>query len=393
MCVIFSWILLSESQTGKAISDAVLNVLETMEFSDEVLQKRLIGLCTDGASNLQGEMNGALALMKSKLNTDFVVFHCMAHKLELAVHDVLKVVTEIKHFQIFVDSLYAHFSRSPKNQHQLKDVAAELHVKLLKVLRVFDIRWVSSSYRSVCSIWQSYAALIQHFQASSIDNTRNARERAKCSGMCNKLKKWQFVGELAIIQDALQVVKSLSLFLQKRTASVLTADAEISNTVKTLKAMKEGEGVCSKEFMEEYTMNSTFHGILITEPSHSVKSNFTVKKSSFFQAMVDNISSRFSSGSSVIKESKVLIKENWPVTEDSRMLFGDSDILHLSRRVKMKTSQASAILRQFRLLKEGHESQENNELKELNRRLMVLPISSAECERGFSSMNLTHTSQ
>ena len=46
------------------------------------------------------------------------------------------------------------------------------------------------------------------------------------------------------------------------------------------------------------------------------------------------------------------------------------------------------------LLKDGHESAEDNELKELNRRLIILhAISSAECERIFSSMNLTHTSQ
>ena len=75
------------------------------------------------------------------------------------------------------------------------------------------------------------------------------------------------------------------------------------------------------------------------------------------------------------------------------MLFGDSDILHLSSSVKMETCEASAILRQFRLLKDGHESAEDNELKELNRRLIILPIASAECERGFSFMNLTHTSQ
>ena len=35
--------------------------------------------------------------MKAKLKTDFMVFHCMAHKLELAISDVIKLVTEIGH--------------------------------------------------------------------------------------------------------------------------------------------------------------------------------------------------------------------------------------------------------------------------------------------------------
>ena len=85
-------------------------------------------------------MNGALALLKNLIDTDFVIFHCLAHKLELAIHDVLKAVTEVSHFQMFADSLYSHFSRSPKNQNDLLLVAEVLHVQLLKAGRAFDIR-------------------------------------------------------------------------------------------------------------------------------------------------------------------------------------------------------------------------------------------------------------
>ena len=47
------------------------------------------------------------------------------------------------------------------------------------------------------------------------------------------------------------------------------------------------------------------------------------------------------------------------------------------------------------MLKDGHEAQSQaaDEFNDLMQRLSVLPISSAECERGFSAMNMTHTSQ
>ena len=102
------------SQKGKDIAEAVCKALTNLGFTKDILQQRLIGVCTDGASNLQGEMKGAHSMMKMEMNTNFVVFHCMAHKLELAVHDVLKVVIELEHFRMFVDTLYSHFSRSPK---------------------------------------------------------------------------------------------------------------------------------------------------------------------------------------------------------------------------------------------------------------------------------------
>ena len=174
----------------------------------------------------------------------------MAHKLELAVNDVIKSVTQRTHFQAFTDSLCSHFSRSPKNQTQLKSAAAELHLQLLKIVRTFDIRWVSSSYRSVHAIWQSYPALVQHFEYCSTGTTRNTRERAKCSGMSKKLRTWRFVAELVTIHDALDVLRSLSLYLQKRQASVLTADAQISTAVVTLQGMKEGSGTTAGDFIK-----------------------------------------------------------------------------------------------------------------------------------------------
>ena len=204
ICNFFLDLVELKSQSGESIADAIVNVFTTYGFTEEILQSRLIGVCTDGASNLQGAVNGALAHMKAKLKTDFMVFHCMAHKLELAISDVIKLVTEIGHLQSFTDALYAHFSRSPKNQNQLKSIAVDLHVHLLKVCRTFDIRWVASSYRSVHAIWESYQALVNHFQFCSTDTTRNARERAKCTGLHQKLIKWFFVSELAIVHDALE---------------------------------------------------------------------------------------------------------------------------------------------------------------------------------------------
>lgn len=393
VCNFFLDLIKLKSQRGQDIADAILDVLTECGFTTEILSNRLIGVCTDGASNLQGEINGALALLKAKLNTQFVVFHCMAHKLELAVHDVLKLVTEVGHLQSFTDALYTHFSRSPKNQGQLKDVAQDLHVHLLKVCRTFDIRWVSSSFRSIHAIWTSYQALVNHFKLCSEDTTRNARERAKCAGLHGKLTQWFFVSELAIVHDALDVLRSLSLFLQKRQASVMAAEAQVQNTVKTLKAMKQGDGVSSLEVADELCDNKTFHGVLIADPSDADRQRFATFKARFFQALVDNLSARFSSAGTVLHNVKVLQKANWPEAEEERILFGDRELLELAKLVKMDSSLSSAVVRQFRLQKDGYEPEEDDELTDLHRRLTVLPVSSAECERGFSCMNATHTPQ
>lgn len=45
----------------------------------------------------------------------------------------------------------------------------------------------------------------------------------------------------------------------------------------------------------------------------------------------------------------------------------------------------------IRMLKSGHVLADNNELDDLQKRLRVLPISSAQYERAFTSMNQRHT--
>lgn len=377
------------SQTGNDIADSLLEVLHKFGFTDDILKRRLIGICTDGASNLQGEIKGALALLKQKIDTEFIIFHCMAHKLELAIHDVLKTSTELSHFQMFAESLYSHFSRSPKNRNQLEIVAKEVHTELLKIGRIFDIRWVASSLRSVQAIWQNYPALVKHFETLSLDMCKNARDRSKCNGISQKLKKWLFVYELTIIKEALEVVKSLSLFLQRKSSSLRTANAEISNTIKTLSALKEYDGVSSQDFLKEFSCTGTFKTIKLMSPTDSEQLKFQNFKKRFFQSLVDNIFSRFDNSTLAMKHAEVLCKANWPKNSEELVLYGDREIMELRKFLKIEACHTSAIVHQFRMIKDGHDAEQ--ELNDLYKRLDVLPISSAECERGFSAMNLTHT--
>ena len=51
-------------------------------------------------------------------------------RLELAVRDSVKEFTGINHFKIFITTLYATYSMSPKNVRQLAKCAAELAVEI-----------------------------------------------------------------------------------------------------------------------------------------------------------------------------------------------------------------------------------------------------------------------
>ncbi len=71
------------------------------------------------------------------------VWHCMNHRLELAVSDAVDEVNSVNHFKAFMHKLHSLYSMSNKNERELKDAAAEVGSQLLHIGRVLDVCWVA----------------------------------------------------------------------------------------------------------------------------------------------------------------------------------------------------------------------------------------------------------
>ncbi|QQP34639.1 Uncharacterized protein FKW44_022591 [Caligus rogercresseyi] len=84
---------------------------------------------------------------------------------------------------------------------ELSDCAHNLQITLRRIGRVFNVRWVASSWRAVNAVWHSYGALAQHFRDASEDSTKDGRERAKFQGLLSKLCSINFLKNLALMAD------------------------------------------------------------------------------------------------------------------------------------------------------------------------------------------------
>jgi hypothetical protein len=96
----------------------------------------------------------------------------------------------------FCDKWHSLYHRSPKNQVEIMTCVQSTHCQLLKTGRVFSVRRVVSSYRTVKSILQSYKALWGHFHKTSADGSRYSAERAKHERLNKTLKSATFVANL-----------------------------------------------------------------------------------------------------------------------------------------------------------------------------------------------------
>jgi len=115
-----------KSQTASSIVSQLIECLYASGFTEHFLVEDWVSFVTDGASVLLGKRNGVAVSLKEKYPLIFS-WHCLNHRLELAVGDTLKDITATNHFKHFLDSLYFLYSRSPKNQIELKEHCTSLN--------------------------------------------------------------------------------------------------------------------------------------------------------------------------------------------------------------------------------------------------------------------------
>lgn len=103
------------------------------------------------------------------------------------------------------------------------------------------------------------------------------------------MTQWLFVSEMACVKDALETLKALSLFLQRRDATANTAKAEVDIALKSLTSMIKKYGVNTRSLKEENVRTHTFKGVKLSETSETQIKKSEEFRSNFFLALKENI--------------------------------------------------------------------------------------------------------
>uniref|UniRef100_A0A8C0IKG6 E3 SUMO-protein ligase KIAA1586-like n=1 Tax=Chelonoidis abingdonii TaxID=106734 RepID=A0A8C0IKG6_CHEAB len=151
-----------ESTEVENIYNALRHILTDTRFDTEYLKKNLIGFCSDGARTMLGNKSG----VATRLIQDFpniIIWHCLNHRLQVALDNAISDINEISHFKNFLDKIYAIFHQSNKSQFELKQVSEELYIEIIKIGHVFGPRWASCSLKAVKAVWRAYPGLYIYF--------------------------------------------------------------------------------------------------------------------------------------------------------------------------------------------------------------------------------------
>lgn len=371
-----------ESKKADGLVQTILATLEKYGFSEDWLAINFIGFISDGANVLLGKHNGVAVQLQRKFPSIFIL-HCMSHRLELAVSDCAKSVKGIQQFIKFVGCIYTFYSMSPKNVRALSEICSELDIIMLKVGKVFDVRWVASSFKTVRAIWQNYEALYKHFDAESKVESRIATQKAKCKRIRLAMSSTSFVLNLGLLYDVLRELGDLSLDLQKRDSNLVSADKAIRRYISVLISMKDNPKECTIAARAAADSKS-FRGVSLLQ-----RKIIEIDYKQLIQALIDNLSSRLLENNEVVDKilecSKVLYTEFWPDEFDVR--YGEKEVNFLCEKFKIDARESELGMREY----VSNQNVIPKNLRLLKNCIDSLACGTAECERGFSAMNLIVT--
>ncbi len=366
--------------TSDGIATALLQCLDSHGLTEQILAECFISFASDGASVMLGKNNGVYALLKGKFRS-LIGWHCLNHRLELSVHDAVKVCTQVNHFKIFLDKLYSVYSTSPKHKRELEQCASELGSEVNKIGKVLDVRWVASSNRSVKAVWKSYAALYKHFVSIASSPHSKAKDKATFAGLAKHLESSVFLQNLALMNDALQELSELSEYLQSNGMTLQRAQRLISKEIDVFKGRKTAGG----EYMS-IASAAIEKGIFCDVKLTAGKTTESIKQSQFYQALVDSMQSRLLADSDrqLCNLIDTVFPSVWP--DNLSAEHGEKELSSLCTILLCQhTSQLKLAYREFKDSKGLNISQS---VKALLNTVNTIPVSTAECERGFSKMNI-----
>lgn len=370
--------------TARGILNSLISHLECLGLSEDYLKEYLLSVTCDGAAVLFGVRNGVRRLMQDKFPS-VIFWHCASHRLELSVSDTVNNVAGVNRFKSFMDKLYVTYHASPKNARELQECAATLELQLLKIGRILSTRWVASSFRTVSAVWQDFEALVHHFQEAKEDSRRSKTDRCLYEGLLRKITSCEFVLDLGLMCDALQELSELSLDLQERNIDLYKANRNIKNTVQLFEERIENPGPYYTMSLQSQK-NMKFKGIeLHTNERHSP----AISSSAFYKSLKEAVGKRLLEGddADLPECAKILDSKYWPENPGKHLTFGEAEIRKLARKFRLNEREAVRGFRQYL-----QENKVPDILLPLKHTLGTIAISSSECERGFSQMNLIVTS-
>ena len=411
-------------------------------------KNKAVAFGADGASVNLGKKGGVSALLKKEVPY-ILDFHCLPHRLELALQELQKSCESVECIYNVLHLIWKTYHYSPKSVRSLRSIGEELSVNILKPSQVSGTRWLPHVSRALnvfvghsdnkgCGDEAGqYATVLIHMEHLST-TSKSAEIKGRAKFIAVKMRDAQFVAFCHFLADLFSVLSKLSLQMQRNDLILPICVSLLKETitrVESLKGRPVPDGHLAK-FLKRVESSSTFQGIALNGSlEDKVKRGGGTSKGlqSEIETAVDlckqGLTERFNvlinaselNGSkkqavygteNVVHDMLILNVDAWPSDPKDLVDFGREEIQRLVewfRPLLQKTgcnieavqdqwvSMKMLVKSQFQKLdyvnlwqtfitKAPYKDNFKDVLK-LVEIVLVLPISAAQCERAVSAQN------
>ena len=236
------------------LGDNLLADLEKLFVADgisDIVKTKLIGMATDGASVMSGNIEGLYGQFKRFTNNfKLVHVHCLAHRLELvAEHAFSEVVTtrNINLWKLLTNSINGianvFGTTAVKRKNLLVETCKDMNIEFYALRRIFEVRWAASQYDAIRAVLLNYGCIWRTLlKWSSFDDPREARSKDTADEWINYFASADFFAGISFFEDVFDVLKKYSKSYQK-AAAVLPGQKGIYAELKArLQKLAEEDG-------------------------------------------------------------------------------------------------------------------------------------------------------
>ncbi|XP_013402713.1 zinc finger protein 862 [Lingula anatina] len=385
--------------------------------------KGLIAFVADGASVNFGVRNGVYRRF-CELMPETVGIHCLAHRFELAIRDGGKKSSVVQEFSDLCQLIYKLYKSSSVQKEALKTTCSTHNIAFNSPENVMGTRWISHRSRAVTVLKKLWKPLVVHTtQIVEGIGSKRAEILGKAKKINNTLTNLKIVIALPVVQEILEILQSISLALQESSYIMSCAQSRIKATLRLLKRFNIEEKVeeSAKTIdLEEFEFKGETVRLGRGENIEKCKGAIVNDLTQFLKDSISTIEERFGDvlrdQDSVCENVQVFNVSKWPSKNSVKFEeYGDEKIEKLSEHFRrtldnagFKTSMCQVEWPQFKKsVLELHEKGQDT-VSFLTRMLtvhkdiypnicallaivMVLPVSTADAERGFSLMKRIKT--
>ena len=190
-----------------------------------------------------GRKGGVVALPRREVPR-IVEFHCLPHRLELALLELQKSCRLVSTVYEVLQLIWKTYHYSPKSTRELQGIGAELGISMLKPTQVSGTRWLPHISRALKVLITprkdgsgQYAAVLVHMEHLSA-TCKNADIKGRAKFVSEKMKSVQFAAFCHFLADMFEIISKLSLRMQRNDLILPVAVSLIRETVSRVESLK-----------------------------------------------------------------------------------------------------------------------------------------------------------